>query len=124
MPCCPSPPLLPSPSSPPPFPPLPPTRSPPIQSCVCACVQEPDSYGIRWEATATRPGYGDLMLTLMDALYPILPGALFFIEGVDQECESVDPPCLGTPAPGNSIRHIRHALPVVLSMVSSVPLLQ
>ena len=27
------------------------------------------------------------MLSLMDALYPILPGALFFIEGSDQDCE-------------------------------------
>ena len=54
---------------------------------VCACVQEPDSYGIRWEPTASRPGYGDLMLSLMDALYPILPGSLFFIEGSAQDCE-------------------------------------
>ncbi|KAL3155198.1 hypothetical protein ABBQ32_013138 [Trebouxia sp. C0010 RCD-2024] len=49
-------------------------------------LNEPDSYGIRWEPTATRPGYGALMLSLMDALYPILPGALFFIEGSDQDC--------------------------------------
>ena len=51
-------------------------------------MQEPDSYGIRWEPSATRPGYGALMLDLMDALYPIIPGSLYFIEGVDQECES------------------------------------
>ena len=54
-------------------------------------MQEPDSYGIRWEATATRPGYGPLLLSLMDALYPIIPGALFLVEGTAQQCESQTP---------------------------------
>jgi len=53
----------------------------------CVPLQEPDSYGIRWEPTATRPGYGALLLDLMDALYPIIPGSLYFVEGVDQECK-------------------------------------
>lgn len=53
-------------------------------------LQEPDSYGIRWEATPTRPGYGPLLLSLMDALYPIIPGSLFFVEGTAQECEYID----------------------------------
>lgn len=54
-------------------------------------LNEPDSYGIRWEPTATRPGYGALLLDLMDALYPIIPGSLYFVEGVDQECSGGAP---------------------------------
>ena len=53
-------------------------------------MQEPDSYGIRWEATATRPGYGALLLALMDALYHIIPGSLFFVEGTGQECKHLE----------------------------------
>ena len=56
-----------------------------------AVTQEPDSYGIRWEPTPTRPGYGNLLLALFDAVYPILPGTLFFVEGVDQQCKL---PCM------------------------------
>ncbi|KAL0048267.1 hypothetical protein WJX82_011434 [Trebouxia sp. C0006] len=54
-------------------------------------LNEPDSYGIRWEPTASRPGYGALLLDLMDALYPIIPGSLYFVEGVDQECSGGAP---------------------------------
>ncbi len=47
-------------------------------------LNEPDNFGIRWEASGNTPALGDLYLALMDAVYPINPQALFFIEGTGQ----------------------------------------
>lgn len=47
-------------------------------------LNEPDNYGIRWEASGNRPALKDLYLSVMDALYPINPHALFFVEGTGQ----------------------------------------
>ena len=41
-------------------------------------------FGVRWEAANGKPGYADLCLRLMDAAYPIVPNALFFVEGTGQ----------------------------------------
>ena len=50
----------------------------------CGCPQEPDVFGMRWEPAGGKPGYADLCIKLMDAAYPIVPGALFFVEGTAQ----------------------------------------
>ena len=51
----------------------------------CAVVlQEPDVFGVRWEAANGKPGYADLCIRLMDAAYSIVPGALLFVEGTGQ----------------------------------------
>jgi hypothetical protein len=47
-------------------------------------LQEPDNQGIRWEPADGKPGYGPLYLSLMDAVNPILPEALFVVEGTSQ----------------------------------------
>jgi aryl-phospho-beta-D-glucosidase BglC (GH1 family) len=47
-------------------------------------LNEPDNFGIRWEASGGHPALKDLYLSAMDALYPINPDALFFIEGTGQ----------------------------------------
>lgn len=47
-------------------------------------LNEPDQFGIRWEASAQAPGLKDLYISAMDALYPINPNALFFVEGTGQ----------------------------------------
>lgn len=39
---------------------------------------------MRWEAANGKPSYADLCIQLMDAAYPIVPGALFFVEGTGQ----------------------------------------
>ena len=49
-----------------------------------ASLQEPDVFGVRWEAANGKPGYADLCIRLMDAAYSIVPGALFFVEGAAQ----------------------------------------
>ena len=48
-------------------------------------LNEPDHFGIRWEASNHRPGLKDLYLAAMDALYPLNSQILFFIEGTGQE---------------------------------------
>lgn len=47
-------------------------------------LNEPDNFGIHWEATADRPALKELYLNVMDALYAIYPNFLFFIEGTGQ----------------------------------------
>lgn len=47
-------------------------------------LNEPDSKGIRWEVSGSLPALTDLYLSAMDALYPIVPNALFFVEGTGQ----------------------------------------
>lgn len=48
-------------------------------------LNEPDEYSIRWEATASRPALKELYISVMNAVYPINPEILFFIEGTGQE---------------------------------------
>ena len=48
------------------------------------CLQEPDVFGLRWEAANGKPGYADLCIKLMDAAYSIVPNALFLVEGTGQ----------------------------------------
>ncbi len=47
-------------------------------------LNEPDNFGIRWEASGNNPGLGDLYLSAMDALYAVNPHALFLLEGTGQ----------------------------------------
>ena len=47
-------------------------------------LQEPDVFGVRWEAANGKPGYADLCIKLMDAAYSIVPDALFLVEGTAQ----------------------------------------
>lgn len=47
-------------------------------------LNEPDNYGIRWEASGGKPGLENLYLSVMDALYKEDPKFLFFIEGAGQ----------------------------------------
>lgn len=47
-------------------------------------LNEPDNYGIRWEASGNLPALKDLYLSAMDAIYPINSHALFFLEGTGQ----------------------------------------
>lgn len=47
-------------------------------------LNEPDNFGIRWEATGGTPALKDLYLSAMDAIYTVNPKALFFIEGTAQ----------------------------------------
>lgn len=47
-------------------------------------LNEPDNFGLRWEPSGQMPGLKDLYLSAMDAIYPINPEALFFIEGAGQ----------------------------------------
>ncbi len=47
-------------------------------------LNEPDNFGIRWEASGGHPALKDLYLSAMDAIHPILPEALLFVEGTGQ----------------------------------------
>jgi aryl-phospho-beta-D-glucosidase BglC (GH1 family) len=47
-------------------------------------LNEPDNFGIRWEAQAGTPGLGDLYLQAMDAIEAASPGTVYFIEGTGQ----------------------------------------
>ncbi|WP_068470682.1 cellulase family glycosylhydrolase [Candidatus Protochlamydia phocaeensis] len=47
-------------------------------------LNEPDNFGIRWEASGSTPALKDLYLSAMDAIYAVNPDALFFIEGTGQ----------------------------------------
>lgn len=47
-------------------------------------LNEPDNFGIRWEASGDKPGLSDLYLSAMDAIYKVNPHFLFFIEGTGQ----------------------------------------
>jgi hypothetical protein len=47
-------------------------------------LNEPDNFGLRWEAQPGKPGVKDLYLAAMDAIYPVAPDVLFFIEGTGE----------------------------------------
>jgi aryl-phospho-beta-D-glucosidase BglC (GH1 family) len=47
-------------------------------------LNEPENFGIRWEATSERPALKDLYLAAMDAIEAAVPGLLFFVEGTGQ----------------------------------------
>lgn len=47
-------------------------------------LNEPDNYGILWEPSNQTPGLKELYISAMDAIYPINPEVLFFIEGTGQ----------------------------------------
>lgn len=47
-------------------------------------LNEPDSYGIRWEGNNGKPAYGDLLLRAMDAIQSVSPGQPMMIEGTGQ----------------------------------------
>lgn len=47
-------------------------------------LNEPDQYGLRWEAQSGLPGLADLYLQGMDAIEAAAPGTLYFIEGTGQ----------------------------------------
>lgn len=48
-------------------------------------MNEPDSMGIRWEATNGKPGATDLYLSTMDALHSMSrDGWLYVVEGTGQ----------------------------------------
>lgn len=47
-------------------------------------LNEPDNFGVRWEASGNTPALTDLYLSAMDALYPINNELLFFVEGTGQ----------------------------------------
>eukprot|EP00891_Asterochloris_glomerata_P005014 jgi/Astpho2/5014/Aster-05948 len=47
-------------------------------------LNEPDVVSMQWSAQNGVPGYGDLALAAMDALYPVNNNLLFFIEGCGQ----------------------------------------
>lgn len=47
-------------------------------------LNEPDNFGIRWEAANNKPGLKDLYLSAMDVLHQIDPHFLYFIEGTGQ----------------------------------------
>lgn len=61
-------------------------RSDPIvkQKLMVDLLNEPDQYGLRWEAQSGLPGLGDLYLSAMDAIEAASPGTIFFIEGTGQ----------------------------------------
>ncbi|KAK9795953.1 hypothetical protein WJX73_004029 [Symbiochloris irregularis] len=50
-------------------------------------VNEPDGFGINWEAQPLLgyPGLKDLYLHTIDALYPICPSCIFLVEGTGQD---------------------------------------
>ena len=47
-------------------------------------LNEPDNFGVLWEASGNLPALTDLYLSAMDALYPINNELLFFVEGTGQ----------------------------------------
>ncbi|DBB06710.1 TPA: hypothetical protein ACH3X1_012211 [Trebouxia sp. C0004] len=53
-------------------------------------LNEPDVFGVRWEAANGKPGYANLCIQLMDAVHSIVPGALFFVEGTGQYAPGYD----------------------------------
>ena len=47
-------------------------------------LNEPDNYGLVWEGGNGKPALGDLYLAAMDAIYPVAPGVVYFVEGTGQ----------------------------------------
>ena len=52
--------------------------------CIADLLNEPDAFGVRWEAQGDKPGAGDLYLAAMDAVHAVNPGMLFMVEGCGQ----------------------------------------
>lgn len=46
-----------------------------INSCMIDMLNEPDCWGLTWEAQDGNPSAGDLYLAAMDAIYAVNPGA-------------------------------------------------
>ena len=51
---------------------------------VMEILNEPDSYGFRWEGGNGKSAYGDLLLQAMDAIQSVSPGQAMMIEGTGQ----------------------------------------
>ena len=51
---------------------------------VMEILNEPDSYGFRWESGNGKTAYGDLLLQAMDAIQSVAPGQAMMIEGTGQ----------------------------------------
>lgn len=49
-----------------------------------ASLQEPDTYGIKWEKAGTKPGLHDLYVSVIEALFKINTGVPFMIQGTGQ----------------------------------------
>lgn len=47
-------------------------------------LNEPDAWGVGWTPQNGKPGYGDMALKIMDALYQVNPGFLYVLEGCGQ----------------------------------------
>ena len=47
-------------------------------------INEPDAWGVGWTPQNGKPGYGDMSLKIMDALYKVNPGFLYVLEGCGQ----------------------------------------
>lgn len=47
-------------------------------------LNEPDAWGVGWTPQNGKPGYGDMSLKIMDALYKVNPGFLYVLEGCGQ----------------------------------------
>jgi hypothetical protein len=47
-------------------------------------LNEPDAFQVRWTPGNGKPGYGDMALTIMDALWKVNPGFLYVLEGCGQ----------------------------------------
>ena len=45
-------------------------------------LNEPDQFNMGWtfNATSQLPGYGDILTAVLDALWPINPYALYFVQ--------------------------------------------
>jgi hypothetical protein len=71
-------------------------------------LNEPDNYGVRWEAGGGKPGLTELYLSAMDAMHAVAPHLLFFIEVCLYGCL---PACL--PASRHFHRQERNNQPVL-----------
>lgn len=70
-------------------------------------LNEPDSKNLRWEAQGGLPGYGDLLISAMTAIYAVNPNQVMLMEGDGQTSAQL---CWVGP-----IRfHQRHLCPVLL----------
>jgi len=47
-------------------------------------LNEPDNFGLRWEASGGKPALKDLYLSALDAIESAAPGLLYFVEGTGQ----------------------------------------
>ncbi len=54
------------------------------EKAIAGLLNDPDFLKVRWEETNGLPALKDLYLSAMDALYPLHPGLLYFIQGAGQ----------------------------------------